>query len=180
LKGNENMDVKIVLAEEDNEIEFVQQMMIKAFKEYDTQEIPSSAMNEKVTAIIEAIQNGSEQAILCYLQGEPVGSARMILEDDGLYFKRLSVSPEARGKGIAKKMIQWMEQYGEEKEQAKIYCRVRKDTPENIAFYEHIDFFISKEETIINKDGYIVDTVIMEKGLNVLTKEGTNAGTVSY
>lgn len=169
------MDVTIKLAEEGKDIHHVYQVMLDAFAQYSNHEIPSSAMNESVSVIQQAIQKGSEQAVLVIIDGKPFGSARLILEDDSLYFKRLSVSPEARGKGIAKKMIQWIEEHAKELGKGKIYCRVRKDTPLNIELYHHFGFKISKEETIINKDGNMIDTVLMGKTVHALTnKAGGN------
>jgi ribosomal protein S18 acetylase RimI-like enzyme len=165
------MRFTIKLAETDKEINSVHQVMLDAFAEYSKHDIPSSAMNESVSSIQQAIHEGIEQAIIGYIDEKPLGSARIMIEQDSIYFKRLSVSPEARGKGMAKKIIQWLAQYAKEQGKEKIYCRVRKDTPLNIEMYQHFDFEISKEETIINKDGYVVDTVLMEKAVHALKNE---------
>jgi ribosomal protein S18 acetylase RimI-like enzyme len=165
------MEFTIKLAETDKEINSVHQVMLDAFAEYSKHDIPSSAMNESVSSIQQAIHEGIEQAIIGYIDEKPLGSARIMIEQDSIYFKRLSVSPEARGKGMAKKIIQWLAQYAKEQGKEKIYCRVRKDTPLNIEMYQHFDFEISKEETIINKDGYVVDTVLMEKAVHALKNE---------
>ncbi len=163
------MVVEMKLAEEEKDILSVHQIMHDAFRDYSGHEIPSSAMNETAAAIQTAIQNGTEYALLCLLDGKPAGSARFIMEGDSLYFKRLSVIPAARGKGLAKTMIHWLEQYAKEQGKEKIYCRVRMDTPENISFYQRDHFVISKEETIINKDGNVIDTCLMEKFVSVVS-----------
>lgn len=165
------MEFTIMLAETDKEIKNVHRVMLDAFAEYSKHDIPSSAMNESVSSIQQAIHEGIEQAIIGYIDEKPSGSARIILEQDSIYFKRLSVSPEARGKGMAKKMIHWLEEYAKELGKETIYCRVRTDTPQNIELYQHFDFEISKEETIINKDGYVVGTVLMEKAVHALKNE---------
>ncbi len=64
-----------------------------------------------------------------------------------------------------------MAEYAKELGKETIYCRVRTDTPQNIELYQHFDFEISKEETIINKDGYVVGTVLMEKAVHALKNE---------
>ena len=74
------MDVIIKLAEEDEDIKSVYQVMLDAFAEYSNHGIPSSAMNESVTSIQQAIHKGSEQAVLACINGKPIGSARIILE----------------------------------------------------------------------------------------------------
>ncbi|MCQ6273951.1 GNAT family N-acetyltransferase [Bacillus sp. V3B] len=162
------MDFTIRLAEEDQDIISVHQIMLEAFAEYDSYDIPSSAMNEPVSSIKKLIQNGSEKAILCFVEEKALGSVRFKMNEDSLYFSRLSVVPEARGKGTAKAMIKWLGEYAQEKGKDKIFCRVRKDTPQNVQFYRSYDFEISKEETIINKDGNLVEIIEMNKKANVL------------
>ncbi|WP_338451854.1 GNAT family N-acetyltransferase [Niallia oryzisoli] len=162
------MDYEITLAEDEIEIESVYQIMQDAFREYNKYDTPSSAMTEKLSTLQDSIHTGAEQAVIGYMNGKPVGSLRFKdMDEVSLYFFRLSVIPEARGKGIAKKMIEWLAEYARASQKDKIMCRVRKDTPHNIRFYQSNNFDIAKEETIINKDGNVVDTVMMEKGTKV-------------
>lgn len=161
------MNIEFQLAESAEDIQSVHQIMLDAFHEYSNHDIPSSAMNETAAAILEEILKGTEHALLCLSDEKPSGSVRFIMEKDALYFKRLSVIPEARGKGLAKAMIQWLEQYARDHGKEKIYCRVRMDTPENIAYYERKHFFVTKEETIVNKDGNVIDTCLMEKAVPI-------------
>lgn len=160
-----SQNVSIQLAEEEKEITHVHRMMLAAFAEYEKYDTPSSAMNEKLSVLVEAVQKGEEQAILSLLNHEPAGSVRFKHDEDAYYFSRLGVRPEARGHGIAKAMIQWLEKYAKEQGKKKIFCRVRRDTPQNVTLYKHLGFTIAKEETIINKDGNIVDIIVMEKNL---------------
>ena len=164
------MEFTIMLAETDEEIKSVYRVMLDAFAEYSKHGIPSSAMNESVSSIQQAIHEGLEQAIIGYINEKPLGSARIILEQDSIYFKRLSVSPEARRKGMAKKMIHWLEEYAKELGKENIYCRVSTGYPLKLELYQHFGFEISKEETIINKDGYVVDTVLMGKSSSCIKK----------
>lgn len=162
------MNFAIKLVTEETDIVSVHQIMLEAFAEYDSYDIPSSAMNESISSIKQSIQDGSERAILCFVDGKALGSVRFKIHEDSFYFSRLSVSPEARGKGIAKAMIKWLEEYAKETGKDKIFCRVRKDTPQNVKFYRSADFEIAKEETIINKDGNLVEIIQMDKRVNVL------------
>jgi ribosomal protein S18 acetylase RimI-like enzyme len=164
------MDVSIRLVTNDEDIENVHQTMLKAFGEYSKYGIPSSAINEKMSTIKKLIDDGMEQAILALEEGNALGSVRFKMYDQSLYFARLSVLPEARGNGIAKTMLRWLEGYGKINRKEILFCRVRLDSPKNIEFYRSIGFEIAKKETIINKDGNVVDTVIMEKVIKVLEK----------
>ena len=87
----------------------------------------------------------------------------MQLKDDSLYFSRLSVIPSARGKGIAKAMLAWMEEYALLNRKQKVECKVRANIPKNIELYEKLGFVITKEETAANPNGMAVKAVYMEK-----------------
>lgn len=161
------MKIQLKIATEEKDIQSSHEVMLEAFREHSRHEIPSSALNERLEDLKEAIHNGTEYAMLCLVAGIPSGSVRFVMEEDSLYFRRLAVRPEARGKGLALAMIQWLEEYAKEKGKERIYCRVRMDTPELLALYEKADFVASGKETVINKDGNAVDTYVLEKSVTV-------------
>ncbi len=144
----------------------IHQIMLSAFEEYRYHEVPSSALNETVSSIEEALKNGSENALLYFLDEVPVGSVRFKTDKNSLYFSRLSVIPEARNRGIAKSMLAWLEEYARNHGITEIWCRVRMSVPRNIRLYESIGFSICKEEVVINADGLPVKTVVMKKNLS--------------
>ena len=57
------MEIEMKLAKEEKDILSIHQIMHDAFREYSGHGVPSSAMNETVQAIGEAIQNGTEYAL---------------------------------------------------------------------------------------------------------------------
>ena len=156
------MNIDIRLASE-KEIEIVHNLMLEAFEEYRSLDVPSSALNEPMEQLINSIKSGSEQALLSFVEGRPLGSLRFTFKEEGLYFSRLSVAPNARGKGIAKSMLESLERYAIEKGIKKIECRVRASIPKNISLYEAMGYVISKEEVVTNPNGLLVNTVVMEK-----------------
>lgn len=104
----------------------VHKVMLIAFEEYRNIDVPSSALNETIDYIAESIKNGYEKALLYFCDEKiPLGSVRFKTEDDSLYFSRLSVSPEARGNGIAKSILSWLEEYAQTNGISEIRCRVR-------------------------------------------------------
>ncbi|MCB5236096.1 GNAT family N-acetyltransferase [Niallia circulans] len=137
--------------------------MLEAFEDYRYIEVPSSALTEPVDKLINALKSRTEQAIIYWLDDIPLGSARLQLKDDSLYFSRLSVIPSARGKGIAKAMLAWMEEYALLNRKQKVECKVRANIPKNIELYEKLGFVITKEETAANPNGMAVKAVYMEK-----------------
>lgn len=158
------MNIEIRLGNE-KEIEVSHQLMIQAFEEYRTLEVPSSAINETVESMINAIVNGQEKFILYIEDGIPKGSIRFILKEDVLYFSRVSVPPFDRGKGIAKSMVRWLEEYANGAGKSRMQCRVRMALEKNLYLYESIGYSIVKEEVVTNLNGFHVRTAVMEKGI---------------
>ena len=111
-----NTEIRLVT---EKELQIVHKLMLEAFEEYRFLDVPSSALNESLESLLNAIRIGSEQALLCLVDGEPLGSSRFTIKGDSLYFSRLSVTPNARGKGIAKAMLMWLEKYAYENGQIK-------------------------------------------------------------
>ncbi|MBO0960900.1 GNAT family N-acetyltransferase [Neobacillus sp. MM2021_6] len=158
------MNVEIRLVNE-KEAPIVHKLMLDAFEEYRLLEVPSSALNESLDSLLNVLENGSQNALLCIVNGEPLGSSRFTIKGDSLYFSRLSVTPHARGKGIAKAILLWLEKYANENGKLKMKCRVRASLPKNISLYKAMGYSVSKEEVVINPNGFPVKTVVMEKNL---------------
>jgi len=93
----------------------IHDLMIKAFMEYKDEVPPSSALEETVQSVLIALKDG-EQGLISYVDNEPVGMVRFQLNEDGLYFYRLSVIPEKQCLGIAKKILMSLEDFAIKKE----------------------------------------------------------------
>ena len=157
--------VTVIRIAEVEDATLVYEIMLSAFEEYRHLEIPSSALDEKVSWIEESLRIGKEKALLFYQDENPVGSCRFKIDGDSLYFSRLSVRPDFRGNGIAKSILQWLEKYAIENNKLELSCRVRMALPHNIALYQSIGYGITKEEVVINPNGFAVKTVVMNKKL---------------
>jgi ribosomal protein S18 acetylase RimI-like enzyme len=141
----------------------VHAVMMAAFEEYRHIDIPSSALSETVHSIQESLSHHKEQACL-YIQDEtPIGSAKFSLNENSLYFSRLSVSPQERGKGIAKSMLSWLETYARQHGKREALCQVRMSVPQNIKLYESVGYVICGEEVVIKPNGSEVNTAFMKK-----------------
>lgn len=151
----------------ENEINVAHQLMQEAFKEYENLEVPSSAITEPVDVLRDSYRNGSEQFLVCYVNGVPHGSARFSLKEEALYFSRVSVPPYARRKGIAKAMIDWLEDYARNAGKPNLECKVRLALTSNVRLYESLGFVITKDITAPNPNGATVQAVVMEKCLGL-------------
>lgn len=156
------MNLMIRLADAED-AHLIYQIMMSAFEEYRHIDVPSSALNETVYSIQDLIKNGSEKALLCFNDNVPLGAVRFKTDESTLYFFRLSVCPEARGKGIAKSMLTFLENYAKKHGKSELRCRVRMSVPQNIQLYNSVGYNICKEEVVTNPNGFPVKTVVMTK-----------------
>lgn len=139
------------------------EVMLAAFKKYEKDEYPSSALKETV-ATIEADMDAGQKALLYEEKGQNVGMVRYELNDNELYFRRLSVIPSMQGKGIAKKIVKALEEIARELGKEKVACRVRKSEKGNLQLYKSLGFEEIKEDWFDREGGPML-IVLMEKEL---------------
>ena len=142
----------------------IHDVMIRAFRKYEHAEPPTSALNETVESITTEMQDG-QQALIGYIEEEPVAMVRFRLDCESLYFSRFSVVPERQGQGIAKKILKFLEEYAVQHEKSVIGCKVRADVPKNISLYESIGYHVYEESVLHRSDGTSIAVVSMKKSI---------------
>jgi len=140
----------------------IHELMIKAFMEYQDEVPPSSALDETVGSIPTSLKD-NEKALIAYIDEKPVGMVRFKLKENGLYFFRLSVIPEKQGRGIAKAILKFLEEYAKHKEIPKLLCKVRMTISKNIKLYSSIGFSIYDEEIVHKPMGINIKVISMVK-----------------
>ncbi|WHY03075.1 GNAT family N-acetyltransferase [Neobacillus sp. DY30] len=145
------------------EIVIAHKLMKEAFEEYRCLEVPTSAINEPIDTLRDSFRDGLEKFIICYIDGNPLGSLRFITKDQTLYFSRVSVPPYARGRGIAKSMLSWLEDFAKNEGMHKLQCKVRSSLTHNVRLYQSIGYTVTKEEMVKNPNNFPVSIVVMEK-----------------
>lgn len=145
------------------DIVIAHKLMKEAFEEYRYLDVPTSAINEPIDTLMDSFRDGLEKFIICYIDGNPLGSLRFITKDQTLYFSRVSVPPYARGRGIAKSMLSWLEDYAKKEGMQKLQCKVRSSLTSNVRLYQSIGYTVTKEELVMNADNFPVSIVVMEK-----------------
>jgi len=138
--------------------------MINAFTEYKDEVPPSSALEETVQSISNALKEG-EKSLIGFVDNVPVGMVRFQLKEDGVYFYRLSVIPEKQGQGIAKKLLKSLEEYAKKREVPTLLCKVRMTVPKNIYLYSSVGYKIYNEEVVYKSNGINIKVVSMQKKL---------------
>ncbi|ARD46985.1 GNAT family N-acetyltransferase [Sporosarcina sp. P37] len=142
----------------------IHDVMIRAFRQYEHAVPPTSALKETVESITAAMEGG-EQALIGYIDEEPVAMIRFRLEEDSLYFFRFSVVPEKQGQGIAKKILQFIEDYAKQQEKKILTCKVRADVAKNISLYQSVGFHAYDQAVLHRADGTSMAVVLMKKSL---------------
>jgi ribosomal protein S18 acetylase RimI-like enzyme len=123
----------------------VHRLMWQAFGEYDgVLEPPTGALAESVADVEAAIAAGG--AVLVWQGDVAVASARFQPEADHLYVGRVSVPPAYRGKGLARAVMTFLEEYGRRLGLPEARVGVRRNLPGNIALYERLGYVIVREE----------------------------------
>ncbi|MGG7621227.1 hypothetical protein [Bacillus coreaensis] len=74
------MNLQIWIANE-GDIPNVHKLMLEAFEEYRFLDVPSSALNEPLETLQTAFKSGLEQALLCSVDGIPLGSLRFTIKE---------------------------------------------------------------------------------------------------
>ena len=146
----------------------------QAFKRYETEPQPSSALNETEDSIHNELNQGTELFGI-YDNDELIGIVKCILNNEYIYFSRLSVLPKNQGKGIATSLVEYLEGYAIQNNIYVSKCKVRKNEKDNIALYSKLGYEIVKEEVIVNKNGDVIPTITMRKNLNPKLDEVSNA-----
>lgn len=136
----------------------------QAFKRYETDSQPSSALNETADTIITELKQGTEMFGV-YDNDELIALVKCVLNDEFMYFSRLSVLPKNQGKGVATNLVKYLEGYAVQNNIFLSKCKVRKSEKNNIALYTKLGYKIVKEEIIINKNGDEIPAVTMQKNL---------------
>lgn len=151
-----------VILADNKHAHIVHKVMMQAFKEYEHATPPSSALSETVDSIEQALNNG-EHAFISYMEDQPVAMVRFTLNEEGIYFFRLSVIPEKQGQGLAKTLIAEVENYARAQGKTVSECKVRMSVPRNIELYRSLGYVITKETMAENLNGISLPVVTMEK-----------------
>ena len=139
-------------------------IQLNAFSEYKNAPIPSSALDETVEQIELELINGAS-ILMATNNKQPIATARFQLKESALYFYRLSVLPEQQGKGVAKQLIVFLENYAKEQNLTEVQCKVRYNVPRNLHLYVSLGFEIIDTYDVVKPDGATIKTVTMSKSI---------------
>jgi GNAT superfamily N-acetyltransferase len=122
---------------------------------------PSSALHETDETVAAKIAEGGGFGIV--EAGALVAAALWRIDSDALHVARVSVSPEARGRGLARALIGACETEARRRSARRMTLKARLDLPENERLFERCGFVRLRVEAHPGYDA--PTTAVMEKGL---------------
>lgn len=133
-----------------------------AFKRYELDSMPSSALKETEVTIEQELKDG----VLMFgaeIGEQLVGVVKLSHDKDQFYFSRLAVLPEFQGRGVASALVTFIEKLAVKEQIPTVRCKVRKSEQDNIRLYKKLGFHISKEEITMSPLGFTMGIVTMDK-----------------
>jgi RimJ/RimL family protein N-acetyltransferase len=117
----------------------VRRIMREAFAEYqDRLTPPTGALTETNEDVQKAIAAGG--ALLAYLDGVAVGTARYQLKTGYLHAQRIGTVPEYRQRGVSAALMAALEDVARQAGLPEIRLGVRASLPSNLRFYENLGY----------------------------------------
>jgi predicted N-acetyltransferase YhbS len=117
-----------------------------AFEQYRGRLIPESgAFRETAHAISRELADGTD-AIIAEQNGEALGCVMIKPVDGDLYFGRLAVTPPARGRGIARRLVKAVEAEASRRGLAGVRLGVRIVLTENQQFFTALGYVETSRE----------------------------------
>ena len=119
----------------------VAQLITAAFAEYRDRLVPpSGALREEAGAIASELTAPDRLGFLAFDHADAAGCVMCKPEGGDLYFGRLAVVPERRGRGIARRLIDAVEGHARAHRYPAVVLAVRIALPENQALFERYGY----------------------------------------
>ena len=165
------MDLKV---EKTEDTALIHALTQAAFAEYGRELGTSTALKETQETIAAQFVGGI-QALALFLPSsrgsreeglgeEGIACVRYQIEGDALYLHRLSVHPNYRRQGLARKLVGHLEALARSQNLARLTCSVRLQKTDNVALYTGLGFVLLGERSVC-RDGTPVPTGDFEKRL---------------
>ncbi|WP_062467372.1 GNAT family N-acetyltransferase [Demequina maris] len=136
-------------------------VMHRAFAEYARTGLPSGAMTETAESLRGEIAGGVRVGLL-RVDGRAAASVKHHPAGDGtLYFGRLGVVPEERGRGHAAALVRALRAHAHASGLGGLSCLVREDEEGNIAVYQGLGMTVAGRGERRSRTGALIRVVEM-------------------
>lgn len=145
-------------------------VMHRAFEEYSLKGQESGAMRETSESLRKEMADEVE-LLIARLDGDPVAMCKYLRAEATIYFSRLAVIPELRGKGIASEIVRALRSEALVRDLQGLSCCVRADEAGNIALYEQLAMKVVSRQTRGSLTGATLNVLNM-RGVAVMKALG--------
>jgi ribosomal protein S18 acetylase RimI-like enzyme len=136
-------------------------VMHRAFAQYARKGKPSGAMLETAASLRAELRGGARLAV-AGVDGRLAAMAKHREAGDAtLYFSRLAVDPQMRGRGLARALLGRLRTAALNAGLQGLSCRVRADEAGNIALYRHLGLEIVGRGSVRSLTGRVQPVVVM-------------------
>jgi tRNA threonylcarbamoyladenosine biosynthesis protein TsaE len=109
-----------------------------AFAGYDVLTPPSGALAETVDVVRDHL--AAHGGAVAYLDGVPVGAARLVEQEGELHVRRVAVDPAYQGRGVCSALVRHVEDAARAAGRTELRCGVRRQLPANRTLFEHLGY----------------------------------------
>jgi ribosomal protein S18 acetylase RimI-like enzyme len=135
---NVAMSIRVRLATPED-AELMHEVMQRSFAEYlGVLRVASSAHAETVADVRRALALGG--GALAWIESACVGSARFALEPEVLCVGRVAVLPEFRRRGIASRLMRFIEEHAPSLGRDVVSLKARAALPSNVELYRSLGY----------------------------------------
>lgn len=119
---------------------------------------------QSVQAILQDMQSGAVYDI-AYSDGAPCGYSAVVPDGTALFLSKLYVRQSCRGQGIARAMVNRIEQRAKEAGLPQVTLKCNKYNTGSLAAYERLGFRVAYACVADIGNGYVMDDFALEKTL---------------
>ena len=117
---------------------------------------------QSVPATSGQIRNGYRYYLVTDGEGALLGFLAFYPREESMYLSKFYVDGKKRGRGIARKMFQFLEEETKKENLSSIFLNVNRDNIQVIRIYEHLVFCIIREETNDIGNGFFMEDYVMK------------------
>ncbi len=119
---------------------------------------------QSADSIVKDMRSGAVYDI-AFLDGEPCGYSAAVPDDTGLFLSKLYVRQSCRGLGIARAMMDAIEERAGKTNTPRIWLKCNKHNTGSLAAYERLGFCVAYACVTDIGNGFIMDDYALEKAL---------------
>lgn len=121
---------------------------------------------QSAEAIKKDIESGAVYDIAS-LNGDPCGYSATVPDETGLFLSKLYVKQSCRGQGVAKAMMNRIDERAKKTKAPRIWLKCNKYNKDSLTAYERLGFTISYPCVTDIGGGFIMDDYALEKKLSI-------------